>query len=42
MEVEDNQQLPYLDELVFKKDHNRLGLTIYKRKIHTNRYMNAK
>lgn len=30
MEMEENRQLNYLDELVYKKEDNSLGNTIYR------------
>uniref|UniRef100_UPI001AE043E5 reverse transcriptase domain-containing protein n=1 Tax=Chryseobacterium sp. RR2-3-20 TaxID=2787626 RepID=UPI001AE043E5 len=36
MEIEENNQLPFLDVLVIKKPNGRLGHTVYRKKIHTN------
>ncbi|KAM3823585.1 uncharacterized protein M6D78_018813 [Vipera latastei] len=41
METEANNQLPFLDVLVYKKSNGSLGHTIYHKKTHTNRYLNA-
>ncbi|XP_039204586.1 uncharacterized protein LOC120310339, partial [Crotalus tigris] len=41
METEANNQLPFLDVLVYKKSNGSLGHTIYQKKTHTNRYLHA-
>lgn len=41
-EIEENQQLPFQDVLLFKKEDNSLGHTIYRKKFHTNRLLNPK
>ncbi|KAJ7314096.1 hypothetical protein JRQ81_006031, partial [Phrynocephalus forsythii] len=41
MEIEANNQLPFLDVLIYKKPDGSLGHTIYQKKTHTNRYLNA-
>ncbi|XP_058045388.1 P2Y purinoceptor 1 isoform X3 [Ahaetulla prasina] len=41
METEVNNQLPFLDVLVYRKPNGSLGHTIYQKKTHTNRYLHA-
>ncbi|XP_077778802.1 uncharacterized protein LOC144326219 [Podarcis muralis] len=41
MEIEANNQLPFLDVLIYKKPDGSLGHTIYRKKTHTNRYLHA-
>lgn len=41
MEIEANNQFPFLDVLIYKKPNGSLGHTIYQKKTHTNRYLNA-
>lgn len=41
MEVEEQQKLPFLDVLVYKKTNNTLGHTLFQKKTHTNRYLNG-
>ncbi|KAK5649280.1 hypothetical protein RI129_000309 [Pyrocoelia pectoralis] len=42
IEIEQNDQLPFLDVLVKKKRDGRLGHTVYRKPTHTDRYINAK
>jgi hypothetical protein len=41
MEVEENRQLPFLDVLVTRNEDGTLSHSIYRKKTHTNRYLNA-
>lgn len=41
MEVETDDQLPFLDVLVKKKQGGTLGHTVYRKPTHTDRYLNA-
>ena len=41
METEEDDQLPFLDVLVKKHTDGTLGHTVYRKKTHTNRYLNA-
>ncbi|KAK5638722.1 hypothetical protein RI129_013017 [Pyrocoelia pectoralis] len=42
MELEENSELPFLHVLVKKKEDGSLGHTVYRKKAHTDRYLNAK
>ena len=41
LELEQNNQLPFLDVLVIKTQDGRLEHTVYRKPTHTNRYLNA-
>ena len=41
MEIEEGNRLPFLDVLVIKKADGTLGHTVYRKKTHTDRYLNA-
>lgn len=42
METEENNTLPFLDVLVKKRQHGKLGHTVYRRSTHIGRYLHAK
>ncbi|XP_072384440.1 uncharacterized protein [Diabrotica undecimpunctata] len=41
MELEKNEQLPFLDVLIIKKENGHIGHTVYRKPIHTDRYLHA-
>jgi hypothetical protein len=41
MEIEEQNQLHFLDVLIYKKSNGTLGHTIFRKETHTNRYLNA-
>ncbi|KAG5886104.1 hypothetical protein JTB14_031703 [Gonioctena quinquepunctata] len=41
MEAEEENKLAFLDVMIMKKPYGTLGHTVYRKKIHTNRYLNA-
>ncbi|XP_072400412.1 uncharacterized protein [Diabrotica undecimpunctata] len=41
MELESNQQLPFLDVLIIKKENGNIGYTVYRKPTHTDRYLHA-
>jgi hypothetical protein len=41
MELKEDRKLQFLDVLVSKEPGGRLGLTVYRKKTHTDRYLNA-
>lgn len=42
LEMEEYQQMLFLDALVQEKQDKSLGHTIYQKKTHTKRYLNAR
>ena len=42
MEIEQNNSLPFLDVLVTHNDNGSLSHQVYKKKTHTDRYLNAR
>lgn len=42
MEKEINNEIPFLDILITKKQNGDIAHTVYRKKTHTNRYVNAK
>ncbi|XP_072392509.1 uncharacterized protein [Diabrotica undecimpunctata] len=41
MELEENEQLPFLDVLIIKKEDGHIGHTIYRKPTYTDRYLHA-
>lgn len=41
IELENNNSLPFLDTLLYKKNNGTFGHTIYRKPTHTNRYLNS-
>ena len=42
MEIEQNNSLPFLDVLVTHNDNGSLSHQVYRKKTHTDRYLNAR
>ena len=41
MEVEENESIPFLDVLIYKRLNGSLGHKVFKKKTHTDNYLNA-
>ena len=41
MEVEKDNQIPFLDVLITKRNEGTLGHQVYRKKTHTDRYLHA-
>ena len=41
MEVEENESIPFLDVLIYKRLDGSLGHKVFRKKTHTNSYLNT-